>query len=817
MITLVKIWNTKKDELINIAKENKNGYFNNKIINEDYKTNNFKYIHVIVSLISFDLLDDFSKKIASNENFILCEDNLFDGIKAIGFDNLFTNMEDITNLNNDYYEFINLNFKLEYPDVKLNSMIKSINLIYMLSFYNLKILKRFINNTHFILFCSYSRSIEEFYFFFNYNYHIANLSTEIQNRFNLVEDKKKAIILLFINKYNIISTDDIFQVVDILENYNLLAINIISSCIVKNKHYIYNIQILIDFLKETVDKGNLYNRLKIFTAFMILFKNDYTLLIPNDISKLFKFVNNLFNEFKNVEEIYDIFKFLLTFTIINDNILFTHHLNFFILLTENNIKNILKYMKILMPLDLERRKQCKELIKKLTKFSYINKLEPLLEQFKILFYDNRTDLLNINVNYLNDGLLLLIYLNKITQSKKNHFKTIFSFDVYTTEFNPLQRIAKILLFCKHCKYNINNTLFFKLNLLSFSPSNSYIEHINRLNITEEHININNNIYNKGIDVHNKSRDNKTKTLILRFFQLYSLTKDEEVKYFDEFWDYKRTLSPTKLAIFYRVCGYDENMNEIARNTNDFGGFLTGDIILGGVTYKAKNFIALFWKFASTFDDPNCINDEVRDEDCIERDRNNIKYGIINGLVDSLDIRDNHVVCNPGKIQRLAVSVLQGRIKDNGKLLYVDSGLEEVIVKNEYITNLNEIYNYLKPFYSFCTEHPTMEIERFFDEFFIFLNNLNVKVNYSYALYCIIMMSDSEDGLVINPELSLASNYNMFNIEDYIEMFLTQEKIEFDLANPQFVAARERRRIQNERNRVILRERRERIEMGNEDR
>ena len=37
--------------------------------------------------------------LASNNNFILCEDNLFNGIKDIGFDNLFTTMKNITNLN----------------------------------------------------------------------------------------------------------------------------------------------------------------------------------------------------------------------------------------------------------------------------------------------------------------------------------------------------------------------------------------------------------------------------------------------------------------------------------------------------------------------------------------------------------------------------------------------------------------------------------------------------------------------------------------------------------------------------------------------
>ena len=813
MITLVKIWNTEKDELINIVKENEHIHFNNRIINEDYnkglKTNNFKYIHVIVSLISFELLDDFSKKIASNNNFILCEDNLFNGIKDIGFDNLFTTMKNITNLNEEYNLFFIRNIKFEYPDEKVINKINKINLIYMLSFYNLKILKKYTDNKYFKFFCQCSYSMVEFNFLFEYDENIDCFSDDIQNRLNLIEDAKRAIILSSIN----FATNSVFKIniINILEKYNINDIRNISFFIRETNQY-FNLQYYDNYniYKEISNiKENLQGRLKIFTNFTILFNNEYTFLFEEDKYKLLQFVNSL-SDFKNAEEIYDIFKFLLSFTTINNDELFTRHLNFINNITKNNIENTLKYMKFLMPLDLEKRKLCEDQVKELTKFHFIGNLEPVLEQFKILFYDNRTDLSNIK--NLNDGLILLIYLNKIPGSEKIPLNSNFN----KIEFDPLQRIAKILLFCKHNKYNINNTLKFKLNLLYISSSTSYINFIKRLDIIEEPIITNNNIYDRGINVHNESRDDKTKTLILRFFELYSLTKDEEVKYFDEFWDYKRTLSPTKLEIFYRVCGYDENMNEIGRNTNDFGGFLTGDIVLGGVTYKAKNFIALFWKFASTFDDPNCINDEVRDEDCIERDRDNIKYGIINGLVDSLDVRDNHVVCNPGKIQRLAVSVLQGRIKDNGKLLYVDSGIEEVVVKDEYITNLNEIYNYLKPFYSFCTEHPTMEIERFFNEFFIFLNNLNVKVNYSYALYCIIMMSDSEDGLVINPELSLASNYDMFNINDYIEMYLTQEKIEFDLANPQIVAVRERRRIQNERNKIILRERNERIQMGNED-
>ena len=679
----------------------------------------------------------------------------------------------------------------------------------MLSFYNLKILKKYTDNKYFKFFCQCSYSMVEFNFLFEYDENIDCFSDDIQNRLNLIEDAKRAIILSSIN----FATNSVFKIniINILEKYNINDIRNISFFIRETNQY-FNLQYYDNYniYKEISNiKENLQGRLKIFTNFTILFNNEYTFLFEEDKYKLLQFVNSL-SDFKNAEEIYDIFKFLLSFTTINNDELFTRHLNFINNITKNNIENTLKYMKFLMPLDLEKRKLCEDQVKELTKFHFIGNLEPVLEQFKILFYDNRTDLSNIK--NLNDGLILLIYLNKIPGSEKIPLNSNFN----KIEFDPLQRIAKILLFCKHNKYNINNTLKFKLNLLYISSSTSYINFIKRLDIIEEPIITNNNIYDRGINVHNESRDDKTKTLILRFFELYSLTKDEEVKYFDEFWDYKRTLSPTKLEIFYRVCGYDENMNEIGRNTNDFGGFLTGDIVLGGVTYKAKNFIALFWKFASTFDDPNCINDEVRDEDCIERDRDNIKYGIINGLVDSLDVRDNHVVCNPGKIQRLAVSVLQGRIKDNGKLLYVDSGIEEVVVKDEYITNLNEIYNYLKPFYSFCTEHPTMEIERFFNEFFIFLNNLNVKVNYSYALYCIIMMSDSEDGLVINPELSLASNYDMFNINDYIEMYLTQEKIEFDLANPQIVAVRERRRIQNERNKIILRERNERIQMGNED-
>ena len=826
MITLVKIWSTSKNELIDIIKSNNLPLSTNKIIRDDFnqglKTNNFKYIHIIVSLMSFDLLDNFSKKIVSNNNFILCEDSLFNGIKEIGFDNLFTNMEDIVYLNKEFYNYITDNFLLEYPSEKLISTDNTISLIYMLSFYNVKIIEKYNKNKYFKLYCSYASSLDDFIKLFNYKIDTDSFNKIIQDRFKMISSDKKAIIITFILNYNI-DENDIFQVINILEKYNWEEIKIIS-------YSLQNEAVLPILLKiGSIKKGNLIKILTNFLQFIKLVRIDYIL---DNSFELLNFVDKL-SKFKTVEEMYNIFKFLLTFVDIVNNKITNEHIyfiNFFLQTSRDLIsciipginqysiflENKLKYIKILMPLDLEKRKQCKKQIEVLLKFCFIDNLEPILEQFKNLFYDNRTDLSDIIIVYLNDCILQLIISNKIVQfdiDKIIHFK----YSHYNiTEFDPLQRIAKILLFCKHNKYNIDNTLKFKLNLLTVPSSTSYIEYIKKLDIVEEHVIANNNIYDRGIDVHNESRDDKTKTLILRFFELYSLTKDEEVKYFDEFWDYKRTLSPTKLEIFYRVCGYDENMNEIGRNTNDFGGFLTGDIVLGGVTYKAKNFIALFWKFASTFDDPNCINDEVRDEDCIERDRDNIKYGIINGLVDSLDVRDNHVVCNPGKIQRLAVSVLQGRIKDNGKLLYVDSGIEEVVVKDEYITNLNEIYNYLKPFYSFCTEHPTMEIERFFNEFFIFLNNLNVKVNYSYALYCIIMMSDSEDGLVINPELSLASNYDMFNINDYIEMYLTQEKIEFDLANPQIVAVRERRRIQNERNKIILRERNERIQMGNED-
>ena len=70
-----------------------------------------------------------------------------------------------------------------------------------------------------------------------------------------------------------------------------------------------------------------------------------------------------------------------------------------------------------MPLDLEKRKLCEDQVKELTKFHFICNLEPVLEQFKILFYDNRTDLSNIK--NLNDGLILLIYLNKIPGSEKS--------------------------------------------------------------------------------------------------------------------------------------------------------------------------------------------------------------------------------------------------------------------------------------------------------------------------------------------------------------------------------------------------------------
>ena len=855
MINLIKIWQTPRTELIDIIKNLNNILLEdtNEEIKSDFNNGIFRYIHIIASLLLYEILDDISKKIVSNPKFILCEYNLWEGIKDIGFDNFLD--ENNIDIENPFYEYIIENFKLENPKFKDTN--EYIIFLYILKEYSssydvfgFEISKK-LKDKNFKLYCLYCLNddlLEKFNLLFNYNIKYYNQS--IQDRIKLIETSKRNIIVTFLKLNNINLESDIFLVINILEKYNWEEIKLIDKY---TSNYQDDEQLKLLSIIGTIDKGLIYNILNIYDNFINIVKDNF---IIKNIYKiiLLKFVIALY-KFKTPDEMFSIFKFILTFIPILNNIIENRHINLISIFLGTfrdffsckipgikqyniNLKNKLRYLTMIMPEDLILRKRCKEQFKILMKFSFINNLEIVLKQFKILLFDERTDLSKIEHNIMHDCLIILIYSNKICNFNIRqliHFNNLDFYKFYNIGYyNPFSKIAKILLFCKQYTYNIENTVKFKVYLLNESTSVSYLTSIYKLNIRENNININiRDAYALGLDVHNGTRDNKTLNIIYRLIQLYPLENNEIDTYFDNFWEYKNNFNESKLNILYRVLGVNKDLDEILNvNSEYYNGFLSYTYLIKGKIYSARHIIAVFWKFASEFVDPICLTNKIRDEDCIERDRENIKLGIFEGLMDAL-ISGNRLICPPGKLQRLAAATIQGRIKDeNDKFLYIDEDLEnDVIVpqENGYITNLREIHKYLRRFEKFLEQsNRPKNIEDFFEELFISLENLNVKLNYSYVIYYVTMMTENIDGLIIEPELSLISNYddNTFQINDYISKFLEQEKIDYDLANPQIVEARERRRLQNlenaERNRNRInalfarRENNERNKMEEED-
>ena len=843
MISLIKIWQTTKNELIGIIKNPDNIFPENtsRELKSDFRqgfnTGNFKYIHVIASMQLYNLLDDASKKIVSNPKFILCENNLFEGLKEIGFNNIF----DDNISENPFYDYIVEKFEMDYPD-ELNVFAdEQIKLMYILKIYSQEMDKKF-NDKNFKLYCLYASSLDEFNELFDYN--VDEFNNVICDRIKMIVYSKKSIIVTFLKKHKI-EQRNIFRVINILEKYNWREIKIINKYI---GNFTNNDLMKMLIKIGTIKKGEVLLVLDKYDIFMKMAHENYVVNVyPIDLLKI---IITLY-KFKTVEDMFSIFEFIVLFSQLVENTIEDIHIELInqflgtfrdfiscIIPGVNqysiNLENKLKYLKILMPADIDLRGMCSGQFKTIMKFCFIDNLEPVLDQFKVLLFDERTDLSCIEPNYVNDCLILLISSNNILKYDIN--KIIPYSDLYQNveeEYNPLSKIAKILLFCKHNKYNIEDTIKLKVNLLTVSTSKNYVKIIDKLNIQENNININENMLNAyaaGIDVHNGDRDNKTSILVDRLIKLYPLENVEIDLYFNQFWTYKNKFTEEKLKIIYRVLGVDKDLVETENpNQNYYKGFLNYTYSVKEKVYSARHIIAVFWKFANVFKDPTCLTNQ--DEDCIERDRENIKLGIFQGLMDAL-VEGNRLICPPGKLQRLAAATIQGRIKgENGRFLYIDDHLEEVVIvpkENGYITNLNDIHTHLRVFGKFLEQsNRPQNIEEFFYEFFICLENIDARLNYSYAIYYAIMMTQNIDGLVIDPGLSLTANYDdMFNIEDYIAKYLPQEKIEYDLANPQIVEARERRRLQNlanaekNKNRVnaifARKENKERNEMNDED-
>ena len=228
-----------------------------------------------------------------------------------------------------------------------------------------------------------------------------------------------------------------------------------------------------------------------------------------------------------------------------------------------------------------------------------------------------------------------------------------------------------------------------------------------------------NPYAAGINVHAGNRDAKTAAAVEALMSrkvdqtdldnayqglMVALGQLKEDRYPDlRDWEAKKQRA-LYISII-RTLGQDETGQAALRTTGDFGGLLTGhecQITLGGQQYQAQEFLARLWHFAMTY--------QPQDHETAAENAN-IRVGILSGLADGLQSdtsTSNHVVCDPGKVQRLITATLQGRLMTAQGLVDVDDtvnptfGVAAVVVAGadaaaaDRITNFSTIYQLLQP-------------------------------------------------------------------------------------------------------------------------
>lgn len=100
---------------------------------------------------------------------------------------------------------------------------------------------------------------------------------------------------------------------------------------------------------------------------------------------------------------------------------------------------------------------------------------------------------------------------------------------------------------------------------------------------------------------------------------------------------------------------EDDVPEGAGHLDEFGSLLSGPVASYGLAMTPKEFLGRLWHFVSFFRDPRL------DAELQRRDQENLRASMISGLADSIE-EDGRLVCNPGKLQRMAISLLQGRLE-----------------------------------------------------------------------------------------------------------------------------------------------------------
>ncbi|HSX14159.1 MAG TPA: hypothetical protein VLE96_07055 [Chlamydiales bacterium] len=154
----------------------------------------------------------------------------------------------------------------------------------------------------------------------------------------------------------------------------------------------------------------------------------------------------------------------------------------------------------------------------------------------------------------------------------------------------------------------------------------------------------------GINVHDSDRDMRTRNALELLRTNTGDMSDEE------------TNLAVALFLSYLHSFSDEMIRKKAqfvlsgmnRTPQDFPPLLGDDsFTVAGLKISGEELIARLWRFSQTYTD-------LRAQD-MDREKENVVVSIVKALCQSIE-SDGHRVCNPGKVQRLVVGVLQGRLE-----------------------------------------------------------------------------------------------------------------------------------------------------------
>lgn len=556
-----------------------------------------------------------------------------------------------------------------------------------------------------------------------------------------------------------------------------------------------------------------------------------------DLLRFVEFDFTLYNRIKDCVDIplEDLKKYLLNITNHHQIMSETERIRCAITekLYRTNIKNYCYYIDILNNHNFVK------------KISYRGDLILIVLAMKMVIGDKIDD---VREDLIEDIFISICMLfGKKTNISQVHNPNLFYPNPFSNENNniklPFEKIGLALLMFKyfdHLNDNILENRILILNLIRIEFDNvkknsNGIKIDNLLKLISSNIvrplildNVdirNNDIYRFGVNIHNEERDKRTYQAIRAYVDTCHLSNQELDRLFTEFWEYKDKLSSEQKEDFLRVLGVDEHLNPKIYNRGDFGGLLNGRVILSfrGENYgdfDPKKLLGYFWNFANTYIEPRAGGNEA----IINSERENIKHAILTGIISALqhdgnDIRNDsreryHVVCNPGKLQRIVAATLSGRFMIDGRPVDVDNVIlvDQEIEEGQYISNINDIYGHLKRFFNSQLQRTSETAEDFITDLFVYVEDLyknNILLNPIYVIYVVMLVTNSLDGIVIDPTFSPFSNYDSIIKLDEIgkQQIVLDDIAEFERQHPEIVENRLKREKEREKQRKNEEERR----------